>query len=162
MSTSPDPDPDSTDSADADLGVDDWADQRDPRPEPADDEPTDAPPPLRFATLPAFVAHFATWYRREVFDSYERTWCPQWWRHPEAVVRLEATWRAFEALRGDPATGISVWLRDHADVHMAQLLVPSGPFRGCTARDGHGTDPLPPLPLTDPPAGWWIEADSGL
>src|SRR3954463_7458930 len=50
---------------------------------------------------------------------------PLWWRRPEAVIRLEAVWRSFEALRQAPATGISVWLRDHADVHMAQLTSPA-------------------------------------
>lgn len=121
-----------------------------------------AEPTLNFPTLPDFVRHLGTWYRREVFDSYELTWCPDWWRHPEAVVRLEAMWRSLESLRQDGATGISVWLRDHADVHMAQLLSPAGPFRGCTAKDGHAKEPLAPLPVTDPPAGWWARADSGL
>lgn len=174
MTTNPEDDrkddPDSTGSSGVELDVDDWADQRAPDPAPVADqprsepasEPAEEPPALLFPTLPAFVAHLATWYRREVFDSYERTWCPCWWRHPEAVVRLEAIWRAFEALRTDPGTGISVWLRDHADVHMAQLLAPTGPFRGCTARDGHSPDPLPPLPLVDPPDDWWTAADSGL
>ena len=144
-----------------DLDADEWAEA-----EPGDTEeppaPASEPPALHFATLPAFVAHFAAWYRREVFDSHERVWCPQWWRHPEAVVRLEAMWRSFEALRQDPATGISVWLRDHADVHMAQLMSPAGAFRGCHARDGHTNDPLLALPVVDPPEGWWTEADSGL
>jgi hypothetical protein len=145
----------------ADLYLDEWAGPgaKDTEHIPA---PGVEPAALHFPTLPAFVAHFVTWYRREVFDSHELTWCPQWWRHPEAVVRLEATWRSFEALRQDPATGISVWLRDHADVHMAQLMSPAGPFRGCHARDGHTSDPLPALPVVDPPAEWWTEADSSL
>lgn len=138
------------------LARDEWAD-------PSGDASGDASPPaLHFPTLPAFVEHFASWYRREVFDGFERVWCPDWWRHPEAVVRLDAMWRALEALRQDEATGISVWLRDHVDVHMAQLLSSSGPFRGCSARDGHTADPLRELPTTPPPPGWWTEADSGL
>jgi hypothetical protein len=118
-------------------------------------------PPLQFPTLPAFVAYLADLYRREVFDSSERVWCPKWWEHPEAIARLEAMWRALEALRQDPATGISVWFRDHADVHMAQLMQPHGPFRGCTATRGHSIEPLKPLPLGDPPADWWPEEHSG-
>jgi hypothetical protein len=118
-------------------------------------------PPLQFPTLPAFVAYLADLYRREVFDSSERAWCPKWWEHPEAIARLEAMWRALEALRQDPATGISVWFRDHADVHMAQLMQPHGPFRGCTATRGHSIEPLKPLPLDDPPADWWPEEHSG-
>lgn len=138
-----------------DLAHDAWADADDP-------EGSDPPAPtLHFPTLPAFVEHFATWYRREVFQGHERAWCPQWWRHPEAVVRLEAMWRALEALRQDEATGISLWLRDHADVHMGQLMAPGGPFTRCTA-GGHATDPLDPLPVDPAPDGWWTEADSGL
>jgi hypothetical protein len=97
-----------------------------------------------------------------VFDSFALVWCPDWWRHPEAVVRLEAMWRSLESLRQDSATGISVWLRDHADVHMAALLSPAGPFRGCSAKEGHCKEPLRPLPVSDPPADWWTAADSGL
>ncbi|WP_221186477.1 DUF4913 domain-containing protein [Terracoccus luteus] len=39
-------------------------------------------------------------------------------------------WRAWEALRLDPATGMSVWWRDHADHHMTVLFSPEGPFAG--------------------------------
>lgn len=141
------------------LDVDEWAD--------VDDsvvaDPVPPTPALHFPTLPAFVSHLATWYRREVFDSRERVWCPDWWRHPEAVVRLEAMWRTLEPARiVEHGDGISAWLRDHADVHMAQLMHPAGPFRGCTARGGHSSDPLPPLPVNDPPEDWWTRADSGL
>lgn len=81
-----------------------------------------------------------------------RTWCPQWWRHPEAIIRLEALWRAWEHLRLEPATGMSVWLRDHADHHMTVLLDPDGPFKDCRPDKGHGAR-LEPLPLDQPPEG---------
>jgi hypothetical protein len=42
---------------------------------------------------------------------------------------VEALWRAWEHLRLDGATGISVWWSDHADHHMNMLLNPDGPFR---------------------------------
>lgn len=154
----------------AHLGPSDWTDDAHP-PAPIDDSavdddrtdeaPADTAPALHFPTLPAFVGYLADLYRREVFDSAERTWCPRWWDHPEAVARLEAMWRAFEALRQDPATGISIWFRDHADTHMAQLMQPHGPFRGCSAKRGHSVDPLVPLPLEEVPEGWWPEAHSG-
>ncbi|MGI8558855.1 MAG: DUF4913 domain-containing protein [Solirubrobacteraceae bacterium] len=51
-----------------------------------------------------------------------RVWCPQWWRHAEAVARLESLWRAWEHLRHDAAPGLSVWFRDHADHHLTILL----------------------------------------
>lgn len=75
--------------------------------------------------------HLAVLYRREVEDVPYRCWCPQWWRHAEAVARLEALWRSFEHLRKDPHTGMSVWLRDHADHHMEKLFASDGPFQNC-------------------------------
>ncbi|MBA3489034.1 MAG: DUF4913 domain-containing protein, partial [Longispora sp.] len=38
-------------------------------------------------------------------------WCPTWWDHPEAVARLTALWRAWEALQPDPGSGMSSWWR---------------------------------------------------
>jgi len=55
-------------------------------------------------------------------------WCKRWWDYPEAMMRLDALWRSYEHLRQDPATGISVWFRDHFDVHMAVLTSQHGPF----------------------------------
>ena len=66
-------------------------------------------------------------YRRRI-DSRHRCWAGEWWRYDEAVIRLEALWRAWEHLRQDPATGMSVWWRDHADHHMPALMAPDGPF----------------------------------
>jgi hypothetical protein len=36
------------------------------------------------------------------------TWCASWWKHPEAISRLEALWRAWETLRLDSPLGMSV------------------------------------------------------
>lgn len=119
-------------------------------------------PPLAFTTLPAFVAFFTEVYRREVLETPDRVWCPQWWQHPEALARLEAIWRSYEALRHEPGTGMSVWFLVHVDPHMAQLLLPHGPFRGCHAKRGHSTSPLTPFPLEAPPEDWWPEEHSGL
>jgi hypothetical protein len=58
-------------------------------------------------------------------------WCIEWYYHPEAVTRVEALWRAWEPLRLDGATGISVWFKDHADHHMSVLLDSRGPFYKC-------------------------------
>ncbi len=109
-------------------------------------------PQLFYPTLDAFVAKLLAPTYRRVVDGRHRTWCPQWWRHAEAIARLEAMWRSWEHLRQDPATGVSVWFRDHADPHMAVLLDPDGPFKHCSPEKGH----LPraePLPLVDPPPG---------
>jgi hypothetical protein len=53
--------------------------------------------------------------------------------------------------RIEPHTGMSVWLRDHADHHMAVLLSADGPFKGCKP-DNHG-ERLAPLPTSAPPDG---------
>ncbi|GEM32376.1 hypothetical protein NN3_33830 [Nocardia neocaledoniensis NBRC 108232] len=75
-------------------------------------------------------------------------WCPQWWRHPGAVVRLDALWRAWEYCRHVGAFGISQWLLDHADPHVRVLLSPSGPFQHCSGEHGHrATEPLPVVDL---------------
>jgi len=66
-------------------------------------------------------------YVRDI-DDRSAKWCMEWYFHPEAVSRVEALWRAWEHLRLDGATGISVWWRDHADHHMRILLDPQGPF----------------------------------
>jgi hypothetical protein len=108
-------------------------------------------PTLFYATLEDFVREqLAPMYRRAL-DSPSRTWCPQWWKHAEAISRLEALWRAWEHLRLDPATGMSVWFRDHADHHMAVLLDSDGPFKRCSAGKGH--KPLEELPLEPAPEG---------
>ena len=117
-----------------------------------DAEPADEPPALYYPNVEVFVREqLAPTYRRE-FGAPHRTWCPEWWRHAEAIARLEALWRAWEHLRLDPATGISVWFRDHADHHMSVLLDADGPFKGCSPDRGHGTR-LDPIPHADAPAG---------
>ncbi|WP_256980985.1 DUF4913 domain-containing protein [Rhodococcus sp. 14-1411-2a] len=109
------------------------------------------PEPLKFGSVEEFVRdHLAVLYRREVEDVPHRCWCPQWWRHAEAVARLEALWRSFEHLRKDPHTGMSVWLRDHADHHMEKLFASDGPFQNCDTRTGH-SDRLHPLPVDPAP-----------
>ena len=114
--------------------------------------PGDAAPRLYYPTVEAFVTSWlAPTYRRHL-SQRTRLWCPQWWCHGEAIVRLEALWRAWEHLRTEPALGMSVWLRDHADHHMAVLFDVEGPFRGCRLDSGHSED-LEPLPLHEAPAG---------
>src|ERR687885_17687 len=73
---------------------------------PAVRAPDDGPPQLFYASLDEFVREqLAPMYRRAL-DGTQRTWCPEWWRHAEAISRLEALWRAWEHLRLDPATGM--------------------------------------------------------
>ena len=119
--------------------------------EPTPVEPADEPPELYYPDLVAFVSQQLIPMYRRPLGGQAVTWCPEWWRHAEAIARLDALWRAWEHLRLDAATGASVWFRDHADHHMAVLLSADGPFKGCKP-DGHA-ERLPPFPLTDPPDG---------
>jgi hypothetical protein len=81
-------------------------------------------------------------------------WCASWWAHPEAIMRLTALWRAWEALRLEPGTGTSNWWTLHFDPHMRVLLdAERGPFASCT-REKHQDGKPGPLPLADPPADW--------
>ena len=121
----------------------------------------EAPPPaLYYAHLEDFVGDYLVQVYRRSLSGPSTAWCPEWWRHPEAVIRLEALWRAWEHLRLDPATGMSVWLRDHADHHMGVLLSSDGPFKGCGV-DGHGDHPLEPLPVATPPEALRAAATTG-
>jgi len=93
-------------------------------------------------------------YRRYISpNGSQSTWCPSWWMHAEAVIRLEALWRAWEYLRLDGQTGSSVWWKDHADYHLATLLDPQGPFHGCTSA-GHG-ELHEQFPVNPAPAGFF-------
>jgi hypothetical protein len=117
------------------------------------------PPGLYYLTVEEWVGEWLfPVYRRSVLG-HDRVWCPQWWRHAEAVARLESLWRAWEHLRQDAATGLSVWFRDHADHHMTILLDSDGPFKGCDGR--HSDRPLDELPHDPPPAGMFEPDELG-
>lgn len=79
-------------------------------------------------------------------------WCIEWYYHPEAVSRVASLWRAWEHLRLDPATGMSVWWKDHADHHMRVLLDPQGPFYNCDMKEHRETELLEPRMA---PPGWF-------
>ncbi len=105
-----------------------------------------------YPDLSSFVRHVLVEVLLRRVDGHTRTWCLHWWEHPEAVLRLESLWRAWEVCRQDSGVGMSSWLRDHSDYHLPLLLEPDGPFRGCSPERGHrpraaGVDWL------DPPAG---------
>lgn len=95
-------------------------------------------------------------YREYLRHTYARritgtstVWSSRWWKYDEPLQRIEALWRAWEHLRLDPATGLSVWFRDHADHHMRVLMDPDGAFAGSEERTKRGDS----LPNEDPPAG---------
>jgi hypothetical protein len=126
-----------------------------------DDVEQDAAPELYFASLDLFMDWFVQIYRRST-QGHNRLWCPDWWRHPEAIARLEALWRAFEHLRLDPALGMSVWWRDHVDPHLTVLTDPDGPLKGCSVEKGHAERPVPAMGQTPAPAGLFERDDDGV
>jgi len=110
-----------------------------------------APPPgLHYRSVDEFVRGLVIpVFRRNVGPRTEARWSARWWESAEAIMRLEAMWRSWEALRHDPATGVSDWLKDHADHHLAVLMSPTGPF----ARSLDEAKATDPLPYETPPDG---------
>lgn len=102
------------------------------------------------------VEHFAPMYARPLGPAVR--WCPQWWDHAEAISRLEALWRSWEAARTDPLRGIATWYRDYLDPQLAILLGTPGPFAQCTP-DRHA--PVKPLPSVPAPDGYWDPEPEG-
>lgn len=119
-------------------------------------EPEDEGPELAYPSVDAFVTQLlAPLIRRRVNGSLA-TWCPTWWRHAEAISRLNALWRAFEAMRLDPGTGLSDWWLHHADPHLDRLTDPDmGTFAACHPIEGHTARPLAPLPVEPSPPQMW-------
>lgn len=92
-------------------------------------------------------------------DGQRWHWCPQWWRHAEAIWRLELLWRSWEVHRMQP-TGMSTWSVE-ADRHLTELLGPEGAFRQCRGADpDRAARHTPPVAATAEfaPAGWWNAA----
>ena len=122
-----------------------------PEPEPEEDPVAK----LKYRNLELFVAEFlAPLYRREVIrpgSETKKRWCPMWWDHGEAVVRLGALWRAFERMRQGDGVEMSLWWLVHAVPTMEQLMDPEhGPFQYCSPGDGHKRR-LKALPVVEIP-----------
>ena len=114
-------------------------------------------PELGCESLEQWVTEvLAATYCRRVTGQFR--WCAQWWRHAEAIVRLEALWRSWEALRVDPLLGMATWHRDYLDSQLPVLTGPTGPFADCQP-DRHFEPEQPELPLMPAPEGWWTTDD---
>lgn len=112
---------------------------------------------LYYPTVDAFVEQ----YLAPMYDlprAQTRVWCPQWWRHEGAVIRLHALWLSWEETRLHESPGkMAGWILNIADPMMAVLFNPtSGPFIGCAEDRGH-EDERPHtdgrLPCDPPPTG---------
>jgi homoserine trans-succinylase len=69
-----------------------------------------------------FADLLAQSYVREVNEGAAYTRCPEWYKHPEAIIRMVAIWRAWEHLRLEPALGVSTWWLNQADPHTGVLM----------------------------------------
>lgn len=119
-----------------------FGDDEDPAPTHGRHHPGEPEPQLVYSNAVEFFAELmARSYVREVNEGAPFAWCPEWYKHPEALIRMEAIWRAWEHLRLEPALGVSSWWLNHADPHMRILMDTEGPFKKC-AYDGH----KPPAP----------------
>jgi hypothetical protein len=121
----------------------------------ADPTPTEGPPANVYANVGDWVTRWLSpTYARHITQN--QVWCPYWFRHAEAVSRLEGAWRAWEQLSrpqqwgGDEWFGASIWWTQHGDPCMDRLLSLNGPFRNCI--DGKHSDDLAPLPVAPVPA----------
>lgn len=109
--------------------------ESDLRPEPAEIDPVE----------------LVTWVHRNISAVIARPirgelrWCPRWWEHAEALFRFEALRRAWIDLAADPGTSLSIWIRDHLDPCLRELLSPTGPFADCDDTERFG--PIPHTPL---------------
>jgi hypothetical protein len=60
-------------------------------------------PELVYSSAVEFFADLlAPSYVREVNEGAAFAWCPEWYKHPEALIRMESIWRAWEHLRLEP------------------------------------------------------------
>lgn len=127
--------------------------------DPAGPRAGDPGPQLMYPTAEAWVTDFLTVsYSRDVTEpGTHHHWCSQWWKHPEALDRLDALWRAWEALRRDPTTGPITWWIHYADPTMATLMSRDGPFGRCRRAEHTSADALvPPLPVMAAPDGVFL------
>lgn len=88
--------------------------------------------------VPPVYTSAEVWVREFVVEVFQRPfggevrWCASWQDHPEAVLRLEAMWRAWEVLHQDDGLGLSRWLLSHFDPSFTVLTGRTGPFARCT------------------------------
>ncbi|MET9557152.1 DUF4913 domain-containing protein [Streptomyces sp. NPDC006645] len=115
-----------------------------------DEESAERGAALFYGNVNEFVTDRFIYFVHRPTAGSGRVWCAEWYRHAEALSRLDSVWRAWEALRWDAGMGMSHWWLHHADPHLRALLDPiTGPFADCS--EGHQN--ARPLPVIDPPEG---------
>ena len=96
----------------------------------------DGTPPKKFAGVDDFVDRFVLPNWRYRLDMEDVRWCARWWEHTAAMGRLEVLWEAFEVMCLEDGPSMSIWYRDHFDVHMSVLTQRNGVFYRCSAQRG--------------------------
>lgn len=74
--------------------------------------------------------YFCATFQRPLGGEFR--WCFQWQEHREAVVRLDALWCSWKALRRDPALGLATWFHNFLDPQLIVLQSARGPFAFCS------------------------------
>jgi hypothetical protein len=121
-----------------------------------DEEKAAAEVGLFHANVNEFVTERLVYFIPRPVPGSGRVWCAEWYRHAQALSRLDSIWRAWEHLRQDPALGMSNWWVHYADPNIRALLDPvTGPFGRCA--DGHDPDSTEPLPVFEPPEGLFFD-----
>lgn len=111
-------------------------------------------PTLCYGSVDEFLREYLRNVYRRKIDGQHRVWGARFWEYDEALIRIEALWRAWEQLRLDAGTGMSTWWRDHADHHMPVLMDPDGgPFSTVPEDPENTCKKGEPLPYATPPAG---------
>ncbi|GAB3930730.1 hypothetical protein GCM10011575_47250 [Microlunatus endophyticus] len=118
-----------------------------------EDDPEEPAPELYYGSVDEWMREWLRWTYRRHCDGRNRYWSAEWWRSGEATSRLESLWRAWEELRLDEATGMSVWWRDHCDHHMPILMSDQGPFARVATKPENQNEKGDPLPYAPPPKG---------
>lgn len=74
------------------------------------------------------------WLEPRISRAQHHKWCPKLDEHPEAHMRLEAVWHAWESTWPRPPDRAG-WLRDHLDPQLSVLFASDGPLRLCSAHE---------------------------
>ncbi|WP_088284681.1 DUF4913 domain-containing protein [Kineosporia sp. A_224] len=80
------------------------------------------------------------WLEPRVSRGQHHRWCLKLQEHPEAEMRLESVWLAWEAMWPKSAERAS-WLRDCLDPQLLSLMTPDGALRLCSAAEHQHTTP---------------------
>jgi hypothetical protein len=111
---------------------------------------------LYYGHVAEFVQDRFIYFIPRPLPGSRQVWCPEWYRHAQALSRLDSIWRAWEHLRRDPALGMSNWWTHYVDPNIRALLDPDvGPFGRCV--NGHQDGSTEPLPVFDPPEGLFVD-----